>query len=209
MHQKTQLLKTFISKGSVLDYGCGTGDFLTACKKKGFLIQGIEPNELARNQARNQTQVKINSDISDLSKEHKVDIITLWHVLEHVPNPKETLEQLKTHLKPGGHIIIAVPNRDSYDAKIYKEHWAAYDVPRHLFHFNQLNIKYLGKELKLKYIKTIPQYFDAYYVSMLSEKYLKKGSSFVRGMLSGLKSNSWASKNDGNYSSLIYVLRKT
>lgn len=209
MHQKTQLLKTFISKGSVLDYGCGTGDFLTACKKKGFLIQGIEPNELARNQARNQTQDKINSDISDLSKENKVDIITLWHVLEHVPNPKETLEQLKTHLNPGGHIIIAVPNRDSYDAKIYKEHWAAYDVPRHLFHFNQLNVKYLGKELKLKYIKTIPQYFDAYYVSMLSEKYLKKGSSFVRGMLSGLKSNSWASKNDGNYSSLIYVLRKT
>lgn len=208
MRQKTQLIKGFVNSGRLIDYGCGTGDFLAACQHKGFEVQGIEPNDIARKQAVSQTKATILSDLSNLPKGEKFDIITMWHVLEHVPNPRETIERLKKHLNAGGYLIIAVPNRDSFDAKYYKEHWAAYDVPRHLFHFKPLNIKYLSKELKLSYIKTIPQYFDAFYVSMLSEKYLNSNSSFIKGMIKGLQSNQSAAKNNNNYSSLIYVLRK-
>jgi SAM-dependent methyltransferase len=208
MHQKTQLIKKFLPTGKLIDYGCGTGDFLAACKGKGYDVIGIEPNDVARQQAIEQTKSNIYPDIDGLNRNQKVDIITMWHVLEHVPDPKETLKRLRKQLNTGGHIIIAVPNRDSLDASQYKEHWAAYDVPRHLFHFNKLNIKYLSKKLKLDYIKSIPQYFDAYYVSMLSEKYLKNSSSFINGVIKGFQSNQWASKNNNNYSSLIYVLRK-
>lgn len=208
MHQKTQLIKSFVSSGKLIDYGCGTGDFLAACQRKGFDISGIEPSDIARQQAIAQTNTTIHAHLDNLAKDQKVDIITMWHVLEHVPNPKETLKRLRKHLNTGGYLIIAVPNRASFDANNYKEYWAAYDVPRHLFHFNPLNIKYLAKELKLSYTKSIPQYFDAFYVSMLSEKYLKRGSSFLKGMIKGLQSNRWASQNDNNYSSLIYVLRK-
>lgn len=209
MKKKTQLIQSYSSKGKLLDYGCGTGDFLSACKSKGFEVVGIEPNEHARNQAANQTAATIFEDIDSLEKKDKVDVITLWHVLEHVPDPKAILKRLKKQLNKGGHLIIAVPNRESYDASYYKEYWAAYDVPRHLFHFNQLNIKDLSKDLKLKQVNTLPQYFDSYYVSMLSEKYLGHSMAFVRGMIRGFISNRWAKANNNNYSSLIYVLRKT
>ncbi len=208
MYQKTQLIKGFMGSGKLIDYGCGTGDFLAACQHKGYNVLGIEPSDIARKQAIAQTSTTIYPHLDNLAKDEKVDIITMWHVLEHVPNPKETLAHLKKHLNTGGYFIIAVPNRDSFDAKYYKEHWAAYDVPRHLFHFNPLNIKYLSKELKLSFVKMIPQYFDAYYVSMLSEKYLKGNSAFIKGMIRGLQSNRSAVKNNNNYSSLIYVLRK-
>ena len=209
LNQKTKLIKNYVPQGKLLDYGCGTGDFLAQAQYKGYQILGIEPNPKALAQASQQTNVEIKTNLDELESTLKVDVITLWHVLEHVPHPTETLAQLYRHLNTGGYIIIAVPNRASYDAHYYKEYWAAYDVPRHLFHFNELNIKYLSKKLKLKYVKKLPQYFDAFYVSMLSEKYKKHKSAFVKGMLTGFKSNQWASRNDSNYSSLIYVLRKT
>ncbi len=209
MKKKTQLIKSYVSQGTVLDYGCGTGDFIASCQANGFTVVGVEPNEQARTQANLQTGNRVYQDLESIDNKEKVDAITLWHVLEHVPDPLVTLKSLKKKLNKGGHMIIAVPNRDSYDASHYKEHWAAYDVPRHLFHFNPLNIKDLSKKTKLKQIDTIPQYFDAFYVSMLSEKYLGHSFSFIRGILNGLTSNRWANNNHNNYSSLIYVLRKT
>ena len=208
LKQKTNLLKKYKPKGKVLDYGCGTGDFLLACKKSGFSISGIEPDESARKQAAEKNKIRINANIKEHEKSDKVDIITLWHVLEHVPDPNDIIKKLKKRLNKDGILIIAVPNRESLDAKLYNEYWAAYDVPRHLFHFNKLNIKKLARNRNLKVKEIVPQNFDAFYVSMLSEKYSKGGSGLVNGLINGLKSNQWAKKNDKNYSSLIYILSR-
>ena len=130
----------------------------------------------------------------------------MWHVLEHVHDLNSLLQKLKNQLKKGGHLIIAVPNSGSFDAAHYKENWAAYDVPRHLYHFNQLTFNELIKYNGLKLIQTKPMKLDSYYVSMLSEKYKTGSNNYLKSIITGYKSNSWA-KNNNNYSSLIYILQ--
>lgn len=198
-------------KGRLLDIGCGTGDFLTACQKGGWLINGIEPNEKARAIATDKTGDKgaVSDAIDAYLKTHEesYDVITMWHVLEHVPNLEQYIEQLKLLLKPEGWLIVAVPNFNSYDAGYYKEFWAAYDVPRHLWHFSDFSIKRIFEGFDFKVKRILPLVFDSFYVSILSEKYKSGKSNFLKAFRTGLISNLKA-RRSGQYSSLIYLMKK-
>lgn len=209
--QKVDLINRLSEKGKILDYGCGTGNFLEACQKNGWLVNGFEPNKLAREQAQQLLDIDITSDSATLNQlpDHNFEIITMWHVLEHVHTLNTTFKNLIQLLKPEGKIIIAVPNADSHDAALYKENWAAYDVPRHLYHFTQATMKRFLKKHKVELLEIIPMKFDAYYVSLLSEKYKNGNSELLKSFLNGYKSNAYASKNANDYSSLIYVGKKT
>ena len=205
LNKKLEIVSSFNqNKGSLLDVGAGTGDFLNAAKKDGWSINGVEPNSKARNLA-NQKNISLVEDINQLPTQ-KYDVITLWHVLEHIPNLFEYIETLKSLLKENGILIIAVPNYKSYDATYYKEFWAAYDVPRHLWHFSSKGIKKLFAQFNFKLENTLPMTYDAYYVSLLSEKY--KNSSFqkLKALKTGFLSNLKA-KHSGEYSSLIYCFK--
>ena len=189
--------------GSLLDFGCGTGHFLSKANQMNWNAYGYEIDPNASEIARKQNPGKV---ISDLEKtDQKFDIITAWHVLEHVNDLKKTIKQLRKLLNENGHMIIALPNHQSYDASIYKEHWAAYDVPRHLYHFNKTSILEFCRRFKFTLINTVPMVFDSYYVSLLSERYRK--GSFINAFKNGYLSNKKARKS-GEYSSLIYVLKK-
>lgn len=204
LHSKYKLLRSYTKGKKILDYGCGTGHFLAHLSKKGYEVYGYEPSQRAKNTIKSG---KINF-IEDLTKDNETyDVITAWHVIEHVPDPKKTLKILKKKLSQNGYMLIAVPNMNSFDAQHYQEHWAAYDVPRHLYHFNQKSFGKLIEKCKLTLIDTLPMRFDAYYVSMLSEKYQNNKSNFFRALKIGYQSNLNAKKTS-EYSSLIYVLKK-
>ncbi len=210
-------VKSQNSKFKILDIGCGTGDFLKACQIQNWKIVGVEPNKKARVLAKSKlgfltsktTNFEFNN--SNVYKnmneiENTFDVITLWHVLEHIPNLEEYIVQLKNKLNKNGILIIAVPNYKSYDAKHYKEFWAAFDVPRHLWHFSQKSIKLLFNKIDMKVAKTIPMKMDSYYVSLLSEKYKTGKSNPIKAFIIGFWSNfkAWRTKE---YSSLIYILK--
>jgi 2-polyprenyl-3-methyl-5-hydroxy-6-metoxy-1,4-benzoquinol methylase len=204
---KITLINKEQTKGQLLDIGCGTGDFLFAAKNNGWKVTGIEPNEKARNIAnkKNNNSVFDNSQLNNL-KENSFDVITLWHVLEHLPNLENDILIFKKLLKPSGSLIIAVPNYNSFDANYYKEFWAAYDVPRHLWHFSQNSIKSLFNNFNINLTNTLPMKFDAFYVSLLSEKYKSGKKNIFNAFYIGLRSNLKAFRSS-EYSSLIYVFK--
>ena len=206
---KISLLKNIKKRGTHLDVGCGTGEFLNACKRAGFTTKGIEPSELARKQAINNYGLNIsgNTDLSQYS-DKEFDSISMWHVLEHVPDLKETLRQFNRLLKPDGKIIIAVPNHKSWDAKFYKEFWAAWDVPIHLWHFSKKTIEKLFKASNFNLEKTKPMIFDSFYVSLLSEEFKTGKKNFIAGLLIGLISNLIGIISKRGHSSTIYVFKK-
>lgn len=190
---------------TILDVGAGTGDFLLAAKTKGWSVSGLEPNEQARALAK-EKGISLVSSWQDLPQA-SFDVITLWHVLEHLPNLENNIANIKSLLKPNGILIIAVPNFKSWDAKHYKEFWAAYDVPRHVWHFSKEGIKSLFSSFQFKIEKIKPMWFDAFYVSILSEKYKTGRKNFLKGFWSGLRSNlSYLSTKE--CSSHIYILKK-
>jgi ubiquinone/menaquinone biosynthesis C-methylase UbiE len=205
LKQKVKLLSSYTNGNSLLDIGAGTGHFLNLAQTQGYEIQGLEPDEDARSFANQQFNLSLEKldTLTSISSDSK-DLITMWHVLEHVYHLKRDLSEIVRVLKTGGYLFIAVPNMDSWDAKFYKSYWAAYDVPRHLYHFQEDSIELLLNSFGMKCVEVLPMKFDAYYVSMLSEKY--KNGSVVDGIINGLKSNLYA-KNNG-YSSQIYVFKK-
>ncbi|RIJ37634.1 class I SAM-dependent methyltransferase [Pontibacter oryzae] len=206
--QKVELInRQALAKGSILDYGCGTGTFLAACKKDGWEVRGVEPNTKAREVATQETGEIIAASLEDIEGE-KYEVITLWHVLEHIHTLNETIAQLLECLQDDGTLIVAVPNADSHDAQEYKENWAAYDVPRHLYHFTQNTMKRFLKKHKMVLEEVLPMKFDAYYVSMLSEKHKEGKTKMLNSVVSGYRSNSYAEKNGNDYSSLIFIAKR-
>ena len=207
LQYKKNILVDRIKKGSnVLDYGCGAGEFVKYIEND-FHTFGFEPNSDARNAAINKTQkAKIIDDLNSIENQ-SLDAITLWHVFEHIENQSEALSQFYNKLKDKGLLIIAVPNPTSYDALKYKEFWAAYDVPRHIFHFSKSGMEKLMNNDSWKIKKIKPLLLDSFYISMLSEKYQKSSLYWLKGMIFGLISNINASKT-GEYSSLIYIIEK-
>ena len=191
-------------RGNLLDIGAGTGDFLIEATNQGWTTIGYEPNASAKSLAENKGVV-FTDDIFVLPNA-SFDVITMWHVLEHVPNLEEYIANLKRLIKPGGTIVIAVPNYKSFDANYYGRFWAAYDVPRHLWHFSKTSIKRLFSDHDLKLFHVKPMWFDSFYVSMLSEKYKTGKMSLIKGGLVGLRSNvSGIFKKE--FSSHIYIIK--
>lgn len=219
--KKLQMLLRLVGKQkpantTILDYGCGTGEFLNICQKAGFNVFGMEPDDKARAMAIKNYGLNVQPpEVINAFKSESFEVVTLWHVLEHIHRLKEFLSELKRILKSSGIAVIAVPNLTSIDAKIYKEFWAAYDVPRHLYHFSPKDIITLFSEFGFTLEEVKPMVFDAFYVSMLSEQYRKskneankKSGNLISAFLNGLKSNLFASDSKNTYSSQIYILRK-
>ena len=195
------------TKPHILDFGCGVGDFLHYAQTKGCEVTGCDLSEDARLIASEKLKktVVTPEEIFALP-DSTFDIITMWHVLEHIDDLSFQTEQLHRLLKDNGRLVVAVPNYMSYDAQHYRDKWAAYDVPRHLNHFHEESLRnvFAGKfELE----KIHPMKWDAFYISMMSEKYIGKGNSFIKGIMTGWKSNRKA-RRSGDYSSLIYVFHK-
>ena len=211
LSNKLKLLNSFkTADKNLLDVGCGTGDFLLICKNNGWTVTGVEPNEKAKNTTKNKLRgtqdPEIYSEINQLISEAQFDVITLWHVLEHVPNLEAYISTLKKLLKPNGVLIVAVPNFKSYDANYYKQFWAAFDVPRHLWHFSKKSIQLLFGKHEMRVVKILPMWFDSFYVSLLSEKYKNGKGNFVKAFYVGFMSNLKAIASR-EHSSLIYLLK--
>jgi len=205
LRKKVKLISSVFNNniGSVLDIGSGTGDFLVKAKKKGWITKGVEPNDSAKSIAMSKG-VSIDSTTNKLD-DQSFDVITMWHVLEHVYDLEKQIVELKRLLKPKGILIIAVPNYKSYDASYYGKYWAAFDVPRHLWHFSSKSIEILFKRKSLILKKVLPMKFDSYYVSLLSERYKNGYMNIFRAFLVGWYSNNKA-KRTKEYSSNIYIL---
>lgn len=206
LKRKLKLINSFkTSSKNILDVGAGTGDFLKICKNNSWNVSGVEPSLHARNIA-TKKGVFLEEDLSNFTNQ-KFDVITLWHVLEHVENLQDYITTLNELLSDNGKLIIAVPNFNSFDSQYYKQYWAAFDVPRHLWHFSKSSISKLFSSINLSIDKTLPMKFDSYYVSLLSEKYMNGKMNIFKSFFIGFRSNSKA-KYTKEYSSLIYILKK-
>ncbi|MBA3663443.1 MAG: class I SAM-dependent methyltransferase [Bacteroidetes bacterium] len=209
LKKKLSLVSKYVSRGTILDYGCGTGMFLNECKRAGWKTYGLEPDKGAREITANMNLNAFESKayLKDAMGSGQVNAITLWHVLEHINDLEDTLGFFSEKLAPNGVLVIAVPNYLSFDAQHYKEYWAAYDVPRHLYHFEINSVSLLLKPYGFKLVETQPMKFDSFYVSMLSEKYKTGKINYVQAFLTGLRSNLKAEAAQ-DYSSVIYVFKK-
>tara|TARA_B110000459_G_C16579589_1_gene480604 strand:+ start:551 stop:1426 length:876 start_codon:yes stop_codon:yes gene_type:complete len=194
-------------KPSLLDVGCGTGDFLYSCYRHGWNVKGVENNSNAKNNLNPKISKYVFDDFELLkTSPKKFDVITMWHSLEHISNLDKTILEMKNLLADQGVIIIACPNHKSFDAAFYKEFWAAYDLPRHLWHFDKNSIRELFSNYKIHLKKTLPMYWDSFYISILSEKIVNKKNNYLKGFVIGLMSNLCALFSK-EYSSLTYVLK--
>lgn len=190
--------------GTLLDIGAGTGDFLIEADKGKWNVKGVEPSDQAKSLA-SEKGITLLPDTKGLPS-NTFDVITMWHVLEHVPDLTEQINELKRLVKKGGYIIVAVPNYRSYDAYYYNSFWAGYDVPRHLWHFSKEAIKALFEKNEIHLEKIKPLVFDSFYVSLLSEKYKNGNMNFIKAFYIGFVSNLKGTVSK-EYSSHIYVLK--
>lgn len=208
LKHKYELATKGLTTGKLLDIGCGVGDFLHSAEAHGWQCIGVEPSEEAKAIASQRTTANILSSIEQESlPDESFDVITMWHVLEHVDDLRWQVAQLQRLIKPNGRIVIALPNYKSYDGQYYKEHWAAYDVPRHLNHFNRTTISKILKTNDLKLVTTDKLKWDAYYISYMSEQYKIHKLPLVRGVYRGWLSNMKA-RRSGEWSSVVYIFEK-
>lgn len=204
LSNKLKLINAHSNQGALLDIGAGTGEFLSVAKNNGWNVTGIEPSSKAKAIAENKG-VSFVPNLDSIPSQ-SFDVITMWHVLEHVPDLDHQINELKRIVKPNGTIIIAVPNFNSFDAKHYGKFWAAFDVPIHFWHFSKTAIQKLFREKNLNLIDVLPMKFDSFYVSLLSEKYKSGKMNFIKAFFIGLKSN-WKAKRNLEYSSHIYIFK--
>jgi len=208
---KRNLIKNVTGKqsGNLLDVGAGIGAFTNTMTQAGWKVTALEPDDIARANAKSKYNLELENpdQLFNLEKE-SFDAITLWHVLEHIHNLKGYMQQFQTVLKKDGRLVIAVPNYTSYDADYYKEFWAGYDVPRHLYHFSPASMQVLATQFGFKIVSTKPMWFDSVYVSMLSEQYKTGKQHLVTAFFVGMISNCKALLNSKKCSSVIYILAK-
>lgn len=209
LKRKMIVRETNLKSGHLLDIGAGTGAFLNEMKHSGWQVTGLEPDAGARTIARDKYQLQLLESSTLFRLESgKFDAITMWHVLEHVHALQEYIQTIVQLLKPGGRLIIAVPNHTSRDAEYYKTYWAAWDLPRHLYHFSPASMRTLMQLNGLEIDKIIPMWFDSFYVSMLSETYKQGKPAYLNACWQGLRSNQQALSDAERASSLIYLIRK-
>jgi 2-polyprenyl-3-methyl-5-hydroxy-6-metoxy-1,4-benzoquinol methylase len=209
LRQKRQLVCKVTSKkqGSLLDVGSGTGAFVKEMKDSGWQVTGLEPDADARKMAKEQfhCELKDADQLFNLASD-SFDAVTLWHVLEHVHDLTGYLQHLKLVLKSNGRLIIAVPNYTSLDASKYKGNWAAYDVPRHLYHFSPRSMQILMEKMGMRILEYKPMWFDSFYVSLLSSKYMHQTTKWISALWTGIRSNLSALSDKQKCSSVIYII---
>ncbi|MBL0045929.1 MAG: class I SAM-dependent methyltransferase [Flavobacteriales bacterium] len=207
---KHKQIAKYKHQGKALDMGCGTGEFLAYLKRKGYSTQGIEPSGTAREQAIHNHTLDVVPDIDQIPANGQFEIITLWHVLEHIYDLNGTLDKLHARMMAGGLLVIAVPDRESWDAQYYRTNWAAYDAPRHLFHFRRRDMSRLLSDHGFQLVNTRRMWFDAAYVSILSERYrgAPQGVAMIKGIFMGLLSNLVAIFSSRPTSSSFYFAQK-
>ena len=211
LRSKSKIVSQFSDKktGTLLDIGCGTGYFLNRMKSKHWVVTGIEKADGPREYARSKFNINCqNSDYLFEICERSKDVITMWHVLEHLEQLNRTMDQLHKILKDDGVAIIALPNKKSFDAAAYKSNWAAYDVPRHLWHFSPKDLELLANNHRFELVATKPMYFDAFYISMLSEKNKGTFCASLVGLIKGGIYFLGSIVNKQRCSSLVYILKK-
>lgn len=191
--------------GIALDVGTGTGEWPDYLSKRGWAVRATEPSAKGRSRA-TAKGVQITQDFMSLEGE-AFDLITLWHVMEHIGSLDKALAQINRLCSPNGYVIVAVPNFLSWDAGHYGVFWAAWDVPRHIWHFSRAGLIALYEEHGFSLVRTYPLWADAFYVSLLSEGYKRGRASVVRALWSGLRSN-MRSLLDSEPSSRVYVFQK-
>lgn len=210
LHSKRKIVERIAQEesGTLLDIGCGTGDFLKVMKQSGWEINGVDINDTARKIAEKNTGSVILNQTDFFESKQKYDVITLWHSLEHLYDLKKYLDKISVSLNANGVLIIAVPNYKSYDAEYYQQDWAAYDVPRHLYHFSvEAMVKLMEKfKFELMHSKQLP--FDPFYVSLLSELSVREKHNIVKALFVGWKSYWQGRKDAGRGSSILYVFKK-
>lgn len=210
LKKKLKLIASVSKKqqGSLLDLGCGTGAFLSICKDNGWKVQGIEPSVEAREVAKKNHGLELN-DVNTWEKfpDNSIDVVTAWHVLEHVYKLENEVQQVKRKLASDGTFVVALPNCSSADAQFYGPYWAAYDVPRHIWHFTPDDVKRFFEKQGFKLEAVLPMPWDAYYICMLSEKYKAGNVNYGRAMVHGWVSNNNAKKVGNTWSSQIYILK--
>ena len=200
---------TQLKQGNLLDYGAGTGAFAHMASLAAWTVTGLEPDDTARQNALKTHGLALqpSANLPQLGSA-SFDAITLWHVLEHVHDLHATLEQFERILKSSGRLLIAVPNYTSDDADEYQQFWAAYDVPRHLYHFSPKAMQVLMEQKGFTIEKKYPMWFDSLYVSMLSEKYKRGGNNYLSALFTGIASNIKSLFKTDKCSSIIYVMKK-
>ena len=214
LNWKLKLVKHYtglhLKTGTLLDIGAGTGAFLNKVgNDANWSVTGLEPDAGARKICNDNYHLRLepSEKLFELPSE-KFDAVTMWHVMEHVHQLHEYMEQIKRVLKKDGVAFIALPNYTCKDAIIYDEYWAAYDVPRHLYHFSPMAVRKLAAAHELKVTATRPMWLDAFYIAMLSEQYKNGKSNLVAAVKNGLKSNWHAWRNKDTCSSLVYIITK-
>lgn len=211
LKRKLKLLKKHTKEDvkMLLDYGCGTGDFVLAAGKSGFNAMGFEPEPKANMKAQEKGAMVFKNERELLSNHTQCyDVITLWHVLEHLHKLQENMQAFNKLLKPGASLVLAVPMANSADAQFYNEYWAALDVPRHLYHFTQSSIEDLCNANGFKIVEKKGLFFDSFYVSLLSEKHKKRKAASVFAMFRGLQSNMKAMRKKTPWSSEVFICKK-
>jgi len=209
LQQKAKLIVQYtgMEKGNILDVGCGVGAFLYTMKEKGWQVTGTEPDAGARMVAKETFGIDaLDSAALATLPQHSFQAITLWHVLEHIHQLHEYIDTLKKLLAANGKLFIAVPNYQSLDAAIYGLAWAAYDVPRHLYHFTPKAMEVLMQQHGLQIIAKKPMWFDSFYISLLSSKYRNGRTHWLSATINGLRSNAKALGNVDQCSSVIYII---
>ncbi|MCX6269759.1 MAG: class I SAM-dependent methyltransferase [Bacteroidetes bacterium] len=209
LKRKYRLLEKYQKPGNLLDVGCGTGEFLALGKQRGWNVTGIEPSTQAREQAVSNFKLEVGDEslLDHLPSGH-FNMITLWHVLEHVPLLNERMQTLHRLLHDDGLLVIALPNSGSWDARHYHSAWAAYDLPRHLYHFTPVTSKHLLEKHRFTVLTQKPMVFDSFYIGLLSEPYRTGKKNLPLAFYTGLYSNLWAFFHQKNYSSFILLSKK-
>ncbi len=196
-------------KGRLLDIGTGTGYFAITMKLLGWDVQAVEKSEAARQFALDNFELEVQPDEALYTfPADSFDVITMWHVMEHIEPINKLWAHLHNLLSDDGILVVAVPNSGSYDAEAYGDHWAAYDVPRHLWHFTPKSITQFAMKHGFKLTGCHPMPYDGFYVSILSEKNQKNNLAFARGVWTGAKAALQAISDKKKSSSMIYIFRK-
>ncbi len=211
LKSKRKLIAHYRSNGRLLDVGCGTGQFMGHMKTHGYLPTGVEPDAGARSQAIADQAVEVLPNLDAIPSSEQFNLVTMWHVLEHVPHIRRTLKKLYSVMSDRGFLFIAVPDRESWDAAHYGPEWAAYDVPRHLNHFRRKDLTRLLQEHGFELREVRPMWFDAPYIALLSEQYqgTPKVVAYPKAALLGAWSNLKAMLSDRPTSSTLYIAQKT